>query len=105
VKVVDVLGDHQHLARPAALQLGQRQMRRIRPHGRIAQLSAPVVVEAMHAFRVARKRLRRRHLLEALPLPQPVLAAEGRQPGFSRDAGPGQHHDARIRADPTSKHE
>lgn len=93
MQVIDILGDDQHLGRPAPLQLRQRQMRGIRHDGRVAELGTARVVEAMHARGVACEGLRRRDILDPHLRPDPVRVAEGGEPGFPADAGPGQHDD------------
>ena len=93
VQVVDVLGHHQHLARPVLLEAGERFVRGVRLNAGAEQLAAALVVEALHGGRLAGKSLGRRDLLEPPALPQAVGAAKARQAGFDRDAGAGQHDD------------
>ena len=64
-------------------------------HG-IGKRAAPRVVELVHQRRIADEPVRRRHIFEAHPRPDPVGAAEGVEAGFLRDAGAGQDDDLAI---------
>ena len=91
VQVVDILGDDQQLARPGRVELGERAMRRIgldRAERRPAR-----VVEAVHKLGIARQRLGRADILDAVPFPQPARAAEGGKPALGGDAGAGEDDD------------
>ena len=91
VEVVDILGDDQKIPRPFGIKPCQRAMRRIGPHGR--QRRPPRVVKALHQHRVAPERLRRRHILYAVPFPQPIGTAKRRHTAFGGNAGAGQDDD------------
>src|SRR5262249_49125546 len=43
--------------------------------------------------RIARESVRRRKILSAVVLPQPAVAAKGRDPAVGGDSGAGQHDD------------
>ena len=93
VQIVDILGDQQHLARPVALQPGQRQMRRVGLDVGVQQLLAAGIVEIMDPHRIVVEGLRRRHILDAHARPDAVRIAESVEAGFLGDAGPGQDND------------
>ena len=91
VEIVDVLSDEQEAARPFGIEPRQRDMRGI---GRdLRQRGAARVVEGLDQHRIARERLRCRDILDAVPLPQPVGAAERRHAALGGDAGAGQDDD------------
>jgi hypothetical protein len=93
VQVVDVLGDEQELARPQGVEACQRQMRGIGPDRRLEEPAATQVVEGLHERGIAGEGLGRRHILDAMTLPEPVRPAEGGEPRFARDVGAGEHDD------------
>jgi hypothetical protein len=65
-------------------------MRGIGLDGRIAQLRAPRIVEAMHARRVAREGLGRCNIFQADLRPDAIRIAEGGKPTFAADARAGE---------------
>src|SRR5690606_18797333 len=91
VQVVDVLGDQVEVLAHPLPQPGERLVRRVGVHPRNA--GPALVVEAVHQLAVGRERLRGGHVLGAVPLPQPVGVAEGRQAALGGDAGTGQYDD------------
>src|SRR6478672_419834 len=76
---VDVLGDGQHIAM-LPLKPRQRQMRRIRLRSFVPATAE--IVELMDAGRIARERVRRRHVLDPEVLPEPTGAAKCAEPAF-----------------------
>jgi len=75
VQVVDILGDDQQLARPSGIEPGQRPVRVIGLDPR--QILPPRIVEAVHQHRIARERLGRRHVFDAMALPQAIRTTKG----------------------------
>ncbi|MNY14805.1 hypothetical protein D3C86_1479940 [compost metagenome] len=88
VQVVDVLRHQQEVAPPTRRQIGQGPVRGVGHH--LGQMPPSLVVEVLHQRRISREAFGRRHVLDAVPLPQAVRGAEGRHAGFCRDAGAGQ---------------
>jgi hypothetical protein len=94
VQIVNVLrGDH-HLARPNRFKPRQCLVRGIGGDRGVPQLPPARVVKGQHPRRVAREGLGCRHLFEAHRCPDPVGIAKCREPGFPRNAGAGQDHNA-----------
>src|SRR5688500_14389194 len=91
VKVVDILGDDEQLPRPFGVEPRQRAMRGVGLD--LAEPGAARVVEGLDERRIARERLGRRDVLDAVALPQAVRAAEGGEAALRRDAGAGQDDD------------
>ena len=91
VQIVDILRDEQELARPFLIQPRQRPMRRVRLDG--PELGPPLVVEGVDQRRIARESLGRADILDAMPLPQPVGPAKGREPAFRGNTGAGEDDD------------
>ena len=91
MEVVDILRHDQQVAPPLGVEPCQRDVRRIGHH--LVQPGAPLVVEAVDEFRVASQRLRRAHVLDAMPLPETVRPAKGRQAAFGGNARAGQDDD------------
>lgn len=96
VQVVDVLGDHQDLARPFRLEPGQGPVGGVREDVAAGHGAPAHVVELEHPGRIAGVGLGRRHVLDADPRPQPVGVAEGFQSRFLGDAGAGENDDALV---------
>src|SRR3546814_6881931 len=96
MQVVDILGYQQEVAGPLPLQRGQRSMRGIR-HGS-DQIAAARVIEAMHQRRVAQEAFRRRHVVQVILRPQPVLVAKGAEAGFRRDPGRSEEHTSELQS-------
>jgi hypothetical protein len=96
VQIVDVLCHHQDLAKPAALQLRQRQMRAVRPDRRIEKPTPSRIIEVVHGRGIAREGFRRCHILDAVARPDAVRIAKGVQTGVAADPGAGQDDDSRI---------
>jgi hypothetical protein len=97
VQIVDVLGHHQHLARPALLEQSQRLVGRVRLDRGVEQLAAALVIEALHDGVLAGEGFRRGDLLQLSPLPQAIGAAKAGQAGFDRDPRTGQDDDRALR--------
>src|SRR5258705_4653361 len=57
------------------------------------ELPTPRIVEGVDQYGIALKRLRRRDILDPMPLPQPVGPAEGREATLRRNSGAGQNDD------------
>ncbi len=69
VQVVDVLGDQQELARPAALELRQGEVGGVRHDRRVAQLRPARIVEPLDEPGIAGEGTGCRDVLGAVPLP------------------------------------
>ena len=93
VQVVDILRHQQEVTRPGRFQFRQRAVGGVGRDGRVLQLAAALVVEALHQRRVAGKGLRRRHVLDAVVLPEAIGGAEGADAALGGDAGAGEYHE------------
>ena len=88
-RIVDVLGDHGDSV--ALLKLRQQLMGPVRLGG--GELAASVIVEPQHQLLIARKRLGRSHIVDAVLLPQPTVVPEGGETAFGAYARACQHYD------------
>ena len=93
MQVVDVLRDQQKLALPTIFQLGQGQMPCIRRDGRITQLGATHVVEALYQRRITGEAFGRGYLFDAVVFPEAVSGAEGANAALGGDTGAGENDD------------
>ena len=96
MQVVDVLGHHQHPARPFAGEARQRLVRGVGEHPAPGQPAAPGVVERVHRHRIAGEGLGRGHVLEAHLGPDAVGVAEGVEAGLFRNAGAREDDDVPL---------
>ncbi len=91
VQIVDILGHQQQLAGPFGVEPPQRLVGGIgldRGEPRPAR-----VVESVHQRRIAGEGFGRRDILDAMPFPQAVGAAESGEAAFRRYSGARQDHD------------
>lgn len=91
VQVIDILSDDQQIPAPCGIEMPERPMRGI-GLGFLDMLTAHVV-ETEHQIGIARKALGRRHVLDAVPLPQPAGVAKRPDSAFGGNSGTSQDHD------------
>jgi hypothetical protein len=95
VERIDVLRAEEHPISEAFLERRERAVSLVRLL--VARGDPPLRIEPPYEVRVALERERTRHLLDAVSLPEPVDAAEGRDPALRADARSGQDEDPAIR--------
>ncbi len=92
VQVIDILGDKQQLTGKLRLQPRQRTMCIVRFD--LSQSLTPHIVEAQNQIGIARKALRRRHILHLVLLPQSSSRAKRVDPAFCGNPCSGKDDDA-----------
>ena len=92
MQIVNVLRHQQGIARELRFQSRKGLVRRVGLD--LGQPCAPLVIEAQHQVRIARKTLWRCHVIDRVVLPQTARVAKGIDPTFRADAGSGQDDNA-----------
>ncbi len=91
VQIIDILRDNGQVALPPGIKPRERMMRCIGLLG--LDRGAPHIIKSQHQIGIAGKGFGRRHILDAVLLPQPAASTKGINPAFRAHAGAGQDYD------------